>query len=69
MTAHDYASHCLDDLMGLLDIERREVGWQEKVVPFAGVWAAMITASTKDFDTAMRCGVVDGVRGVREAAE
>jgi hypothetical protein len=66
MTAHDYASNTVRDLCGILDIDQSEVGWQDQLAPFASVLASMVTAAAMDFDTAMRCGAVDGFR--RDAA-
>ncbi len=42
-----------------VSIDRRDPKWRDQLAPFAPVLAAMITAAATDFDTAMKCGVVD----------
>jgi hypothetical protein len=61
MTAHDYALCAHINLCKILDLEQRDPKLREKLAPFAVVWAAMIAAAAKDFDTAMREGVVAGL--------
>jgi len=58
MTAHDYALCAQINLCKILELEQRDPKLRDKLAPFAVVWAAMIAAAAKDFDTAMREGVV-----------
>jgi len=51
MTSHDYAMKALYDLCDLLGVKRGSKDWQDRLAPFAPVWAAMITAAATDFDT------------------
>ena len=59
MTAGDYASNTQDGLLAMLDIDRKTKGWQEKLAPFAPVWAAMIAAAASDFHTTSATGKVE----------
>ncbi len=59
MTASDYALHTLDGLCRALDVDQKQNGWQEKLAPFAPVWAAMIKAAAVDFQTAVTNGAVE----------
>jgi hypothetical protein len=57
-TAHDYALRSLTAMLKLLEIDRHKAGWQDKLAPFAPVWAAMITAAAQDFATTNEAGVI-----------
>lgn len=59
MTAGVWAAATGKILCKLLDIERGSPKWREQLAPFAGVWAAMITAAAADYATAIAAGVVD----------
>ena len=61
-----YVHQARDDLCRVLEIDRNKAGWQKKLEPFACVLAAMVTASTRDYDTAIRAGIV---RGTLQAAQ
>ena len=61
-----YVHQARDDLCRVLEIDRNKPGWQKKLEPFACVLAAMVTASTRDYDTAIRAGIV---RGTLQAAQ
>lgn len=58
LTVDDYAKFTLKTLCGLLDIDPDEKDFRKELAPFAGVWAAMITAAAQDFDTAVKSGHV-----------
>jgi hypothetical protein len=60
MTASDYATFAVRNLCDVLGIDRRANGWRTQLAPFAPVLAAMITAAAKDYDTAMKGGVIEG---------
>lgn len=59
-TAEEYARASLHALCKMLDISGDDAGLNAKIAPFVPVWVAMIQASVSDFDTAVRCGAVDG---------
>ena len=61
MTASEYARDSLEQLCRMLDIDRKKKGWQQKLAPFAPVWAAMVKAAAADFETAVSGGAVEGV--------
>lgn len=67
MTAAEYADNALDALTKALNIDTREKEWRKHLAPFASVWAAMVTAAATDFDTAVRCGAVEGYEPLRAA--
>jgi hypothetical protein len=60
MTASDYATFAVINLCEALDIDRRANGWRNQLAPFAPVLAAIIAASAKDYDTAMKRGAIEG---------
>jgi hypothetical protein len=59
-TTSEYARCSRDELLLMLNMDMQTPDWQAKLGPFACVWAAMIKAAAKDYDTAARTGVVDG---------
>lgn len=59
-TASEYARCSRDELLLMLNMDMQTPDWQAKLAPFACVWAAMIEAAAKDYDTAAKTGAVDG---------
>ena len=62
MTANVYARRSIDELCHMLDIDCRKPDWRKQLAPFAGVWAAMITAAASDYTTAIEAGVVSNTK-------
>lgn len=61
MTAEEYARDTLNTLAGMLQIDRKAPDWREQLAPFANVWAAMIAASSSDYEVAANNGAITGV--------
>jgi hypothetical protein len=60
-TSNEYTRNTLTTLLDLLAIDPKAsaAAKRDQLAPFACVWAAMIEAAARDYDSAVKSGVVD----------